>query len=364
MRLVLWPPTFPPPTSRCPGGVLPRYPHLHLRELPGRDRTIISIPLSCVKRLRVDYFNVDLFQTPHNPQARDPFYGHEKIARISARFITHLFACPENPPTSGVTAIHGKLPYFIAYALHRTKLHPAVTFAALVLLQRLKARFPTARGSSGHRLFISAFMIASKVICDDTYSNKSWAIVAQGMFSLREVNQMEREMCGYLDWEINVDNEILTNFENALRQDFSVDREHYPNYPNTMVSRRAARAAASTSNTPMPEPSSTTSPVPGFSTQRHSTPKTQSPRSQTRPPSSSSSPASYGSSDMPDTPPATYSNSSSPASSGSPRTPANDEMSNPQIKGLDPSPRFQLGQVPPVHPLKGQMFAFAIPSLW
>ncbi|KAF9451509.1 hypothetical protein P691DRAFT_663084, partial [Macrolepiota fuliginosa MF-IS2] len=305
---------------------------------------------------------------PQHPQARDPFYGHEKIARISARFITHLFACPENPPTSGVTAMHGKLPYFIAYALHRTKLHPAVTFAALVLLQRLKARFPTARGSSGHRLFISAFMIASKVICDDTYSNKSWAIVAQGMFSLREVNQMEREMCGYLDWEITVDNEVLMNFELALKQDFGVDRDQYPNYPNTMVSKRAARAAASTSNTPIPEPSSTTSPVPGFSTQRQSTPsKTQPSQSQPPlppPPPSSSSPTSWSASDMPDTPPASYSNSASPASSGSPRTPVNEEVSNPQIKGLDPSPRFQLGDVPSVHPLKGQMFAFAMPSLW
>ena len=27
-------------------------------------------------------------------------------------------------------------------------------------------------------------MLASKVICDDTYSNKSWSIVAQGMFLL------------------------------------------------------------------------------------------------------------------------------------------------------------------------------------
>ena len=106
-----------------------------------------------------------------------------------------------------------KLPYLVVYALHRTKLHSSVTFAALVLLQRLKARFPTARGSSGHRLFISAFMIASKVICDDTYSNKSWGIVGQGMFQLREVNQMEREMCQYLDWELNVEPSTLNEFE-------------------------------------------------------------------------------------------------------------------------------------------------------
>ncbi|KZP27494.1 hypothetical protein FIBSPDRAFT_680986, partial [Athelia psychrophila] len=83
-------------------------------------------------------------------------------------------------------------PTLIAYALHRTKLHTAATFAAFVLLQRLKARFPTTRGSSGHRLFISAFMITSKVIYDDTYSNKSWGIVGQGMFQLREVPKASR----------------------------------------------------------------------------------------------------------------------------------------------------------------------------
>ena len=57
-------------------------------------------------------------------------------------------------------------------------------------------------------------MITSKVICDDTYSNKLWAIVAQGMFTLCEINQMEREMCGYLEWELSV---ILANFDGQAR---------------------------------------------------------------------------------------------------------------------------------------------------
>ncbi|KAJ7823147.1 hypothetical protein B0H14DRAFT_1313020 [Mycena olivaceomarginata] len=88
---------------------------------------------------------------PHQPQptTTDPFYGYEYIAQLSVRFITHLFACPPSPPQS--THSQAKLPCFIAYALHRTKLHQAVTYATLVLLQRLKAHFPTARGSSGHR---------------------------------------------------------------------------------------------------------------------------------------------------------------------------------------------------------------------
>jgi len=95
-----------------------------------------------------------------------------------------------------------------------------VTFCALFLLSRLKGRFPAARGSSGHRLFISAFMIASKVICDDTYSNKSWCVVGQGMFSLREINQMEREMCSYLEWILNVKPEELAEFEADVKKDY------------------------------------------------------------------------------------------------------------------------------------------------
>jgi hypothetical protein len=89
--------------------------------------------------------------------------------------------------------------------------HMSVTFAALILLQRLDARFPTARGSSGHthRQFISTFMFGNKVTCDDTYWNTSWSIEVQGMFTLREINQMKREMGSYLEWELTVDNPIL-----------------------------------------------------------------------------------------------------------------------------------------------------------
>ncbi|KAI0790569.1 hypothetical protein C8Q75DRAFT_698839, partial [Abortiporus biennis] len=161
----------------------------------------------------------------------DPYYGHEEIAKVCAHFVTHLFACPDIPPpsTANPSAPSPPLALFIAYALHRTRLHAAVTFAALYLLQRLKARFPAARGSSGHRLFISAFMLASKVICDDTYSNKSWSIVGQGMFALREINQMEREMCSYLEWQLNVEPKLLQEFETKVRRDFKGPGP-YPSY--------------------------------------------------------------------------------------------------------------------------------------
>ncbi|KAF9268632.1 cyclin-like protein [Marasmius fiardii PR-910] len=291
----------------------------------------------------------------------EQFYGHEYIARLCARFITHLFACPEYPPSS--TSLQSRLPQFIAYALHRTKLHSSVTFAALVLLQRLKARFPTARGSSGHRLFISAFMIASKVICDDTYSNKSWTIVAQGMFTLREINQMEREMCNYLDWELTVDNPILSNFEAAVKQDFSGPQGPFPTYSLQMVSKRAIKAASSTTATPIPEPNSTTSPIPSFG-QRHSSPaasteSSPAPRPKDKPSYSNSS------SPMPDTPSPSFSNTS-PASSASPKTPIGPEDFSAKIHGVDTHyDGFSMSEdIPPHHPLKGKMFAHAAPCGW
>ena len=105
----------------------------------------------------------------------------------------------------------------IAYTLHRTRLHQSATFAALYLLQRLKAWFPAAKGSSGHHLFLSAFMLSSKTICDDMYSNKSSCIVGQGMFALRGVNRMERQMRSYLERQLNVDPSTLRDFQHRVQ---------------------------------------------------------------------------------------------------------------------------------------------------
>ncbi|KDN49921.1 hypothetical protein K437DRAFT_73894 [Tilletiaria anomala UBC 951] len=194
----------------------------------------------------------------------DRFYGHRELSELCETVISALFACPLDSAAASA-ACNGtgtkagrqapRLAEFIAYAVHRTRLPLAVTHQALFLLKRLKARFPAARGSSGHRLFISALMLASKASCDDTYSNKSWTIVGQGLFSLREVNQMERELFGYLGFKVNVSNEDLTPFVASLNSG------RINEAISTVPALAQTYAAPSTSTVPVSSPCIATAPI-------------------------------------------------------------------------------------------------------
>lgn len=308
-----------------------------------------------------------LFKAPQQPKipaaaqagsTPDPYYGHKNTACLCARFITHLFVCDEHHPTSSRSG--SKLPYFIAHALHQTKLHSSVTFTALVLLQRLKAHFPTAHGSSGRRLFLTAFMIASKVICDAKYFNKSWLTVGQGMFQLHEINRMEREMCQYLDWELNVEPDTLKEFEDMVRKDFAGPGP-YPIYDLPTISK----PTTSTTNpfTVVP-PNGITSPIPAFGPTDTSPPKPipwplqihhQNPQSAYISP--------------PDTPSPCSSDSTSPASSASPPTPTG--MVDDSTAISEPnnnSPGLSITKPQEWHMeaaiLKQKTFAFVTPTVW
>jgi hypothetical protein len=197
-------------------------------------------------------------------------------------------------------------------------------------------------------------MLASKVICDDTYSNKSWSIVAQGMFQLREINQMEREMCQYLEWELNVDPVTLHEFEEMIRKDF-VGPGPYPTYilPSTKKTTPppTANPFASSSTGPSPSPSCG---------QRYPSP----PKPVYQPPPNPSS-AYMTPPTTPDTPSPSYSTSTSPASSASPPTPPGVEDHTARIVSASSSPGLVKAEPMPIVPhSKSKMFAFASPAVW
>lgn len=162
-------------------------------------------------------------------------------------------------------------------------------------------------------------MIASKIICDDTYSNKSWCIVGQGMFALREINQMEREMCSYLEWQLNVEPKILKEFEDKVCRDFAGPGP----YPPIVLPQPAPSPFAH------PGASSSTS-IPSFG-HRTSPPKPVPAAIAANQTMSSPSPS------IPDTPSSSHSTSTSPASSASPPTPPDSHAPYDQVKIVDAS---------------------------
>ena len=227
-----------------------------------------------------------------------------------------------------------KLPYFIVYALHWTKLHPLVTFVALVLLQWLKARFPTTQGSLGHRLFVSAFMLASKVICDNTYSNKLWSIIAQGM-------------CQYLEWELNIDLATLKEFEEMVCKDFAGPGP-YPTY----ILPPTKKSSPLPTTIPFAATPCGISPSPS-NKQRYQSP----PKMHYLPPMLSfSSPL--------ETPSPTYS-TSSPTSSVSPPTPIGiEDLSTKIVLASSSLGYLKVSEHVHAPPTKSKMFTFTSPAVW
>ena len=118
---------------------------------------------------------------------------------------------------------------------------------------------------------------------------------------------MEREMCSYLEWQLNIEPEALKEFEAKVRRDFK-GQGPYPTY-----------VLPSPAPTPVPSTTpygATSNAPPSFAARPSTSPPKPTPMPVEAYPSPPTSP------DTPETPEATHSLSTSPASSVSPPTPS------------------------------------------
>ena len=76
-----------------------------------------------------------------SPTQPDPYYGNEQTSGLCANL---------PPATSLPVRFNCEAPVFHRLRPSLREVAPSVTFASLVLLQRLKAHFPTALRSSGY----------------------------------------------------------------------------------------------------------------------------------------------------------------------------------------------------------------------
>lgn len=55
---------------------------------------------------------------------------------------------------------------------------------------------------------------------------KLWVVAAHGVFERKEINDMERRMCDYLDWEFNIEPDDLKEFEFTIRKYFPTHKPY------------------------------------------------------------------------------------------------------------------------------------------
>lgn len=86
----------------------------------------------------------------------------------------------------------------------------------MIYLHRLRSRLPTQiHHCTPHRIFLSAVILAAKYFNDTSLKNKYWAKYSL-MFGLDEVNIMERELLGMLDFDLRIDEPELLAYAQPL----------------------------------------------------------------------------------------------------------------------------------------------------
>lgn len=129
------------------------------------------------------------------------------------------------------------LKQFILHLVHSSKVPCSTLMSTLVYLHRLRAKLPPlTKGMpcTPHRIFLACLIMAAKNLNDTSPKNKHWARYTMGLFSVQEVNLMEKQLLYLLDWDLRIkDTDLYTHlarFLEPIKQKLSMERRHSANY--------------------------------------------------------------------------------------------------------------------------------------
>lgn len=101
---------------------------------------------------------------------------------------------------------------FISRLVRHTNVYTSTLLVTVCYLNRLKCILP--RDASGlpstiHRIFLACLILSAKFHNDSSPLNKHWAKYTDGLFSVEDVNLMERQLVQLLNWDLRVTSDDL-----------------------------------------------------------------------------------------------------------------------------------------------------------
>ncbi|GAB1524641.1 hypothetical protein RhiTH_007795 [Rhizoctonia solani] len=147
---------------------------------------------------------------------------------MGARFVSEVFGVDTCPRI--VYNYNPTIEEFMSDAISAARTEHSVAIYAFALLSRLNTYVDEhAYGTFG--LFITAYMIASKMLRDNSYTNTNWCSFGKWVFTLQELNRMERAMCANLKWNLSIDAAEFVGFQAMLYKNYRVQSQGHNGHP-------------------------------------------------------------------------------------------------------------------------------------
>lgn len=135
--------------------------------------------------------------------------------KVTEQLIDQLVYVTESVISVVPDPIPTKLPTlreFIVKLIRYTHVYKQTLVMTLCYLNRLREKLPSDSigvSSTRHRIFLACLILSAKNHNDSSPRNKYWTKYTDGLFTLQDVNLMERQLLEILEWDIVIGEEEL-----------------------------------------------------------------------------------------------------------------------------------------------------------